>query len=97
MNYVVIERMAEDIAKFVWENHEMRRNLKDVRWNGIEEMNDLKENLRWKLTKELELMEELERASQENVVGMLVKHFDNIMDPQKVVPIRESVKMSLFE
>ncbi|WP_214776179.1 hypothetical protein [Exiguobacterium sp. s37] len=97
MNYVVIERMAEDIAKFVWENHEMRRNLKDVRWNGIEEMNDLKENLRWKLTKELKVMEKLERASQENVVGMLVKHFDNIMDPQKVVPIRESVKTSLFE
>lgn len=97
MNYVVIERMAEDIAKFVWKNEEMRRNLKDVRWNGIEEMSDLKENLRWKLTKELKVMEKLERASQENVVGMLVKHFDNIMDPQKVVPIRESVKTSLFE
>lgn len=97
MNYVAVRSAAESLAKALWENPDMRRNLKDVSWNGIREQRDLAENLNWKLAKELKMMEKWERDTTENVSDMLLKHVANISDPKKIVPIRESVKTSLFE
>lgn len=97
MNYTAVRAAAESMAKALWDNHEMQRNLKDVAWNGIHSQKDLAENLNWKLVKELKMMEKLERDTTENVSDMLLKHVANISDPKKIVPIRESVKTSLFE
>lgn len=97
MNYVAVKAAAESMAKALWNNHEMQRNLKDVAWNGIRNQNDLAENLNWKLVKELKMMEKLERDTTENVSDMLLKHVANISDPKKIIPIRESVKTSPFE
>ena len=97
MNYVAVRSAAESMAKALWDNHEMQRNLKDVAWNGIREQKDLAENLNWKLVKELKMMEKLERDTTENVSEMLLKHVANISDPKKIIPIRESVKTSPFE
>ena len=85
------------MAKALWDNPDMRRNLKDVAWNGIQSQNDLAQNLNWKLAKELKMMEKLGRDTTENVSDMLLKHVANISDPKKIVPIRESVKTSPFE
>ncbi|TCI50333.1 hypothetical protein EVJ24_14930 [Exiguobacterium sp. SH1S21] len=97
MNYVAVRSAAESMAKALWANPDMQRNLKDVAWNGIQEQRDLAENLNWKLAKELKLMEKHNRDNTENLSEMLSKHVANISDPKKVVPIRESVKTSLFE
>lgn len=97
MNYVAVKAAAESMAKALWNNHEMQRNLKDVAWNGIRNQNDLAENLNWKLVKEIKMMEKLERDTTENVSDMLLKHVTNISDPKKIIPIRESVKTSPFE
>lgn len=97
MNYVAVKAAAESMAKALWNNHEMQRNLKDVAWNGIRNQNDLAENLNWKLVKEIKMMEKLERDTTENVSDMLLKHVANISDPKKIIPIRESVKTSPFE
>lgn len=97
MNYVAVKAAAESMAKALWDNHEMQRNLKDVAWNGIREQKDLAENLNWKLVKELKMMEKLERDTTENVSDMLLKHVANISDPKKIISIRESVKTSPFE
>lgn len=97
MNYVAVKAAAESMAKALWDNHEMQRNLKDVAWNGIRNQNDLAENLNWKLVKEIKMMEKLERDTTENVSDMLLKHVANISDPKKIIPIRESVKTSPFE
>ena len=97
MNYAAARAAAEGMAKALWDNREMQRNLKDVTWNGIQSQKDLAENLNWKLVKELKMMEKLERDTTENVSDMLLKHVANISDPKKIVPIRESVKTSLFE
>lgn len=97
MNYVAVRAAAENMAKALWNNHEMQRNLKDVAWNGIREQKDLAENLNWKMIQELKLMEKLYRDTPENLSEMLLKHVANISDPKKIVPIRESVKTSLFE
>lgn len=92
MNYVAARAAAESMAKALWDNHEMQRNLKDVAWNGIQSEKDLAENLNWKLVKEIKMMEKLERDKTENVSDMLLKHVANISDPKKIVPIRESVR-----
>ncbi|MHC9162025.1 hypothetical protein [Exiguobacterium profundum] len=97
MNYVAVRAAAEGMAKALWDNHEMQRNLKDVAWNGIQSQKDLAENLNWKLAKELKMMEKWERDTTENVSDMLLKHVASISDPKKIVPIRESVKTSPFE
>ena len=55
MNYVAAKASAEDMAKALWDNHEMQRNLKDVTWNGIRSLKDLAENLDWNLVKELKM------------------------------------------
>lgn len=97
MNYVAVRSAAESMAKALWENPDMRRNLKDVSWNGIREQKDLAENLNWKMVQELKSLEKLYRDTPENLSEMLLKHVANISDPKKSVPIRESVKTSLFE
>ena len=97
MNYVAVRSAAESMAKALWENPDMRRNLKDVSWNGIREQKDLAENLNWKMVQELKLLEKMYRDTPENLSEMLLKQVANISDPKKVVPIRESVKTSLFE
>lgn len=97
MNYVAVKAAAESMAKALWDNHEMQRNLKDVAWNGIRNQNDLAENLNWKLIQELKMMEKLYRDTPENLSKMLLKHVENISDPKKIIPIRESVRTSLFE
>lgn len=92
MNYVAVRSAAESMAKALWDNPDMRRNLKDVSWNGIREQKDLAENLNWKMVQELKLLEKLYRDTPENLSEMLLKHVANISDPKKIIPIRESVR-----
>lgn len=96
MNYSAIQSMSEQIAETVWQDPDLRRRLKEAQWNGIEHQIDLQQNISNKLAKELEAMEEWDRdVKPSDVVDMLMKHFDNITDPSRVVPIRDEIMVSI--
>lgn len=95
MNYSAIRSMSEQIAETVWQDPYLRQRLKEAQWNGIEHQIDLQQNISHKLSKELEAMEEWDRdAKPSDVVNMLMRHFDNITDPSRVVLIRDELMAS---
>lgn len=96
MNYSAIQSMSEQIAAAVWKDADLRQKLQTAKWNGIVHQQDLQKNISYKLSQELEAMENWDREpTPSDVVDMLMRHFDNITDPNRVVPIREKVEAGM--